>query len=106
MKSKKKFEHELFNTVTNKINDNNLNYQSIKSRINQDYKKTTKLSFSYFLSFHCFSCGVFRQKSKRKSKIGKNSHPAERQDGSRIGNNVLCCGPELTGCKQPRSPDA
>ena len=51
MKSKKKFEHELFNTVTNKINDNNLNYQSIKSRINQDYKKTTKLSFSYFLNY-------------------------------------------------------
>lgn len=51
MKSKKKFEHELFNTVTNKIDNNNLNYHSIKSRINHDYKKTTKLSFSYFVNY-------------------------------------------------------
>lgn len=51
MKSKKKFEHELLNTVTNKISDNNLNYQNIKSRINDDYKKTIKLSFSCFLNY-------------------------------------------------------
>lgn len=51
MKSKKKFEHELLNTVTNKIDDNNLNYQNIKSRINDDYKKNIKLSFSCFLNY-------------------------------------------------------
>lgn len=49
MKSKKKFERELLNTVTNKIEDDKLSYQNIKSKINIDYTKTFK--FSYFLNY-------------------------------------------------------